>query len=550
MSRRKLIFLLFLLSVSMAFPTSSILINGMNGSMVFIDGIFRGNISSGTFKASNLPSKIVEVRLSRSGYADYYKDVDMTSEEDIIINTVQDPLSILKLNISQKNYVISYDYLGRNYKINSNNDNVYEIPSTLKKIIILKDDYFEGTIDIQLIPFSRNIADVNLILKDEILIDSNPSGAKVYSNFEFLGETPLKIKRDEYRIIELVKEGFFKKQLTIESSEKELLVKLDKGIAVNMNSQPSDAAIYVNGEFYDKTPAVFTLPTGNHIVEIKKTGYDSQKLSINLNENSLRNNYLVKLENQYKTIQFSNSENFKFNIDGIYLGKGISKIILDGNDHLLRISDGMNVYDFLIDSNFPNTVDLKNITVVNVLSKEKVAVNYLNKTLYTPANFIIETLFQKQDIILRTLGKSYIIEVEKNKSNDLILDKDIGYLNVAANLEGVLYYVNNVFKGKEKIFMMPLEEGLYEIKVVYQNKIYKKNIEIKNGEKHFEFFEILEKLPLRIESSKPFSINGENFLEKNHFEYFNKGPLVINSGMENVVIFFNEAQFLDIDVIK
>jgi hypothetical protein len=53
-------------------------------------------------------------------------------------------------------------------------------------------------------------------------------------------------------------------------------------IKVECFSDPSDADILIDGEFYGNTPSILKVPVGKHQLEIQHSGYKTYALSLSL----------------------------------------------------------------------------------------------------------------------------------------------------------------------------------------------------------------------------------------------------------------------------
>lgn len=153
---------------------------------------------------------------------------------------------------------------------------------------------FEASIDIQDgVTFSENYT-----LKPNfgtLNLTTDPEGVEVYIDGDLIGAAPLKkhilssgsymlrLEKDLYETREIPLNVIIGEKYDIEES---LLRKTGK---LRVESDPPEAAIYVNGKTYGSTPnQINDLPTGDYEVRIVKDGYDIEvgKVVISHNETS------------------------------------------------------------------------------------------------------------------------------------------------------------------------------------------------------------------------------------------------------------------------
>ena len=119
-----------------------------------------------------------------------------------------------------------------------------------------------------------------------IRVSSEPSGANVTINSVFRGKTPiaLEVEPDETHQIQLFKSGFHsaKRSLRIDSgTEENLQVRLKPVLGeINVSGSPADAKVYVDGDYKGTVNNVFSLPTQQQRLEVRKSGYETFVLKV------------------------------------------------------------------------------------------------------------------------------------------------------------------------------------------------------------------------------------------------------------------------------
>lgn len=117
-------------------------------------------------------------------------------------------------------------------------------------------------------------------------INSKPSAANVTLNKQFIGTTPLTqdlAPNREYHI-ELFKEGYLKSSrklslLPQKTQQLDIVLKPNIG-SIDLNLQPSDAKILVNGQSQGKGNRTLSLSAKPHKITISKQGYQSKTITV------------------------------------------------------------------------------------------------------------------------------------------------------------------------------------------------------------------------------------------------------------------------------
>jgi hypothetical protein len=114
-----------------------------------------------------------------------------------------------------------------------------------------------------------------------IYINSNPSGATVYINNNLQGQTPLTIgsvSNGNYQII-VQYTGYYEwsQNVTVNNNVQTVNAILTLLSATNgsiaLKSDPSNAAVFLNGKYEGKTPITLDVFRGTYRVVVQKTGY-------------------------------------------------------------------------------------------------------------------------------------------------------------------------------------------------------------------------------------------------------------------------------------
>ncbi len=118
-------------------------------------------------------------------------------------------------------------------------------------------------------------------------VDSTPTGAKVYIDGTPRGSTPLTLKLDvgSYTL-KLEKDGYevVQETINIRPGETTTIIKnlIPLPVPVTINSNPSGAIVYVNGEQKGTTPLTLSLLPGTYSIKLIKNGYQEYTTQITI----------------------------------------------------------------------------------------------------------------------------------------------------------------------------------------------------------------------------------------------------------------------------
>ncbi|ASJ02845.1 hypothetical protein A3L09_06020 [Thermococcus profundus] len=131
-------------------------------------------------------------------------------------------------------------------------------------------------------------------------VTSVPNGTSVYVDESLKGSTPLWLELTPgNHTIKLVRDGYqdYEANVTLVSGKVTEIkaVLIPKPAVLFVNSTPTGAAVYVDGEYAGETPLALELPSGNHTVELSKGGYANYTLHVSLSAGKEKN-VSVKLD--------------------------------------------------------------------------------------------------------------------------------------------------------------------------------------------------------------------------------------------------------------
>jgi len=545
--RRFLVFLVLIFTTFLFSYTINII--ALTGSEVYFDSQFMGTVTETPFTIEVPDDMDGYLQIKKPGYSDYIARIELLGSESQI-TAEQVPLAKLIFDINVDSANIKYTFLNQNYNKPLPISNEVDIPYNIENITIEKDGFFAKEINLDLKPFDKKNLSITLIPVDEILVESNPSQANVFVDGKLVGKTPLTVKRSNFDIISLEKEGYLSTRLKDLPQDDRILIELEKGVELFVDSEPKDAGVFLDDEYIGSTPMQGLFPNGTYNLTLSKLGYVSKDLMIELTQNGL-NKYYVELNPFLNTINFLNSENYEFNIDGKYVGKGIDSIILDDSPHFVRIVSGTKSLEFPIYRDFYDkmeSVDLNKLSSINVYSLHNTPVSFLGETQKTPAFFLYNMLNNPQYVNVRTLNRTYSVLLEPSESVDIYTGNDFGNIFITSNVKDPLIYIDGQYLNYNDLFGYPLKSGVYTVEVRKFDEIKQRKVTINSGEKSFVHFEFDSLVPVKVNfTGKKYTIDGEEYTNTQKTFYLMAGPTLFSNGDVSIVLFVNEPMYIDLD---
>jgi hypothetical protein len=254
------------------------LITNPSGADVYIDNTYMGRSPLNL----TLEEGTKNLRIDRSGYETYYETfvLDRSLSKNITLKpiVVNYQLSLIT-NPSSADVYIDNTYMGRS-PLN------LTLPEGTKNLRIEKSGY-ETYYETLLLnrSISKSITLSPQIKTYKLSVSSSPSNARVYINGTYEGMTPIALT---------LKEGTYTVQLTLDGYEDFVTsVNLDrdrqvtatlysKKARLSIETDPSNATIYVDNSYVGRSPITIDLDAGRHTVKIEKAGYLTETRDVNL----------------------------------------------------------------------------------------------------------------------------------------------------------------------------------------------------------------------------------------------------------------------------
>ncbi|OAA31400.1 hypothetical protein AT15_07850 [Kosmotoga arenicorallina S304] len=316
-------------------------------------------------------------------------------------------------------------------------------------------------------------------------VNSSPAGANVYIDGSYYGTTPLRVSLAEgVHLVNLYKSGYspFSKQVNIRANMTSYLnVALSKTqkqkFSVGIDSNPSNAKVYIDGVYRGVTPLSVELTVGAHTLELEKENYEKYTETINVSGpvskfiNLRFLGYLLSIS--------SDPSNAEVYISGEYVGNTpLQKRVSKGWYRIVVKKDGYQEYSKLINiSNDANLkVNLERITppegtVFMNYAQERVNI-YVDGVFYgvSPGSIklqpgshkilAVKTGYQTQEYNLNVnAGSEYYLSIS------LIPEMKPVILRITTSPADARVFINGEEIGKSPI-TVDLDPGYYELLII------------------------------------------------------------------------------------
>jgi hypothetical protein len=334
-----------------------------SGADVYIDNQYKGQSSV----SISLNPGTYTLKLQKAGYETYNEQFNLSTTLTKNIN----------LTPIVKNYDISFSSNPSGAKIYINNQYKGTTPKSLTleegnyTVRLSMNGYEDYTETINLDRnISRNITLTPIQQNYNLSVSSNPSGASIYLNNSYYGQTPMTISLIEGNYnLQLQMNGYDNYTETINLnrniSRNITLTPIQQNYNLSISSNPSNASVYINNSYYGKTPMNITLMENNYSLEIEKSGYVNYTETINLNRDISRNITLTPDMKNYNLNLKSNPNGASVYLNNTYYGvTPINLNLQEGNYDLLLKLNGYEDYSTTINlnRNITKTFTLNEIT--------------------------------------------------------------------------------------------------------------------------------------------------------------------------------------------
>jgi len=244
------------------------------GAMLFLDNKFIGF----TPLKNSVDYGVHEFKLKKDNLEWVYK-AEISENRNFLVDL--EKTSTLILDSKQKDTFV--DFKGNLIKLPA----VINLPEGAYKLIFVNPNFQNRIRYIMLEGGKVHKIDVDMSGESYLSVVTVPQGIDIYWKNEYLGKTPLFMKK--------ISSGKGSLRLVSDNIEKDLEIEindgeyknvyetfLDRMIKVYFVSVPDKAKVYVNGIFVGETPVSFNLKPDVYEVVYEKNGYFSQKMKLDL----------------------------------------------------------------------------------------------------------------------------------------------------------------------------------------------------------------------------------------------------------------------------
>jgi len=259
------------------FGTLNVISLPENGAMVSLNGIGTGKTTPCSIE--KVPSGVHIISLSLDMYETSTQRVSLVAGETKKVDVNMNPTFAQVTVTSEPAADI---YINSQYKAKANwqgrlNPGIYTFEAKLDK--------HNTATEKQTVTVGQPL---NIILKPipkngNLKIVTNPFDATIKINGKQMGQTPITLKNQligDY-IVELSLPGYataYEKTTIIEGQTSEINTSLQNGKQVEITSNPSGAALFIDDKPYGKTPFSGTLSFGSYKLRIENNGKKAEKV--------------------------------------------------------------------------------------------------------------------------------------------------------------------------------------------------------------------------------------------------------------------------------
>lgn len=216
---------------------------------------------------------------------------------------------------------------------------VYTTGTPYSTVSVQKDGYYTATASLPSAPSAGQTKNVYVTLNPEpspteseygsIHISTSPSGARIHLDDQYRGLSPITLsglRPGSYSIdAEMDSYETAKTTVTVSAGKTQnIYLKLVSPGSVSVESKPTDAYVYVNGNNVGKTPYVVTgLSSGNHEFMVTMNGYYNWKKTVNVIEGQQKMLYatLQPIDQVQSVLVTSTPPGASIYLDGSYQGE-------------------------------------------------------------------------------------------------------------------------------------------------------------------------------------------------------------------------------------
>jgi len=471
-----------------------------SNATIIVDGNEVGNTPANI--ADIVPGKHL-VEISMEGYENWSESVEVSPDKENQITAVLQQLTG-SLNIKSKpsNATIIVD----GNEVGNTPSNITDILPGKHLVKISMEGYENWSDNVEISPDKENqVTAVLQQLTCSLNIKSEPSNAVIIIDGNEVGNTPANIADliPGKHLVQIKMDGYrnWKESLDIVQEKVTALTAVLQIIpgSFSITSEPSDAAIFIDGKDAGNTPLIITDPDqGKHHIEVKMEGYENWSESVNIEHNK-ETTLTAALQLKAGSICIKSEPSIAVVlIDGEEVGT-TPLIIADPTPGIHNVEVKMSGFETWSESVKIETGKEATLTAVLQLKPGPVTINSVpsdatilingkeigttpvNITDPDPGAYLVEVRMDGYE----TWNES--IDIKPGKEITITADLKIkaGSINVTSNPSDAVIHIDSKNIGNTPETITDLIPGMHLVEVKMEGyEIWSENVEVKGDKKN------------------------------------------------------------------
>ena len=244
-----------------------------SGASIYLNGIYKG-ITPITL--TDVPIGTYSIKLTKPGYGEVTKTVSVSAGRTKYVSETLTGYGSLSISSTPSAASV---YLDGNYK-GKTPLSISKVAKGTHSIKLTKSGYVDVTKTVPVSAGETTYVSETLAGYGSLDISSTPSGASVYLDGEYKGETLISISNivEGAHSIKLTKQGYdgVTKTVSISAGQTTYVSETLKGYgSLDISSTPSGAFVYLDENYMGETPlSISKAAEGYHSIKLTKSGYD------------------------------------------------------------------------------------------------------------------------------------------------------------------------------------------------------------------------------------------------------------------------------------
>ncbi len=183
---------------------------------------------------------------------------------------------------------------------------IKELSKGMYQVKLVKEGFKPVERQITIHPNQTSEMEERLLASDQVTVNSKPSGAKLYIDGSYEGQTPvdLALSSGQHQI-RLSKEEHqdYQSDFQVKDERRKYTFSLKPSTVgvVQVTSDPPSARLIVNGSYKGRTPVKVKMSSGEAEFMVAKEGFNTKRRTIHVDEYTNDLNFTMSMEGQYYT---------------------------------------------------------------------------------------------------------------------------------------------------------------------------------------------------------------------------------------------------------